>query len=322
MILFQGNPIYKRRFVRTNNFQKVIRNFINDQDVMKLREEYKYQFKHEDFETPFVYKNDLKFFNFLAEDAFNIWEYIPLKNHSINLYINKNDLISNLEYFKNSWVVKFQFIIKYSLIDILKTFLTDLNFDKINNTNTILKLKEVFSQESVEKLNDSNILNQYGSFFIESHNVFGFPFTRRIVNFSQTLLYEEDTETLILISKMYHPKNSNMKYFPIKSVFKSENEKDIEGYNVAVLSVIFFKKINEVKTEFIEISFANMGGILQNRNLGKIYLTTRGKAIKRNFHKFVNENLNKISEEEMKKTPLGEMSYQILKKIYNKNNIK
>ncbi len=47
---------------------------------MQLKEEYLYEYNENDFKNPFIYENDIKFFKYLYEDSFQIWDYFPIKD--------------------------------------------------------------------------------------------------------------------------------------------------------------------------------------------------------------------------------------------------
>jgi hypothetical protein len=305
------------RFIRADNFTKIVPDLIEDKECMKISKEYEFDFSEEDFSKPYITKKDCNFFNYLAEDSFLNWDYIKVKDKTVNAYVSKKDFLPNVALFKNSWISKLQFVINYSIKDILMClFNKESNFSKMNiGKNKIFVLKN-YTQEELEKLNDDELMNQYGSVQIMANCKFPFPLNTRTLTFTKTLIYDEKNEKLYHFTKFYNMEKELKIEYNKKMNFKYDNIDESTYFSPNIGCSIYSKLSNE-KTNVLEIQFISPGGFLSSKKLVNSSQKKRGKVCKTNYDKIMKDQLNNpLNEEEMNNDYLGHISLTILKNYF------
>eukprot|EP01080_Neovahlkampfia_damariscottae_P012228 gene12228-5814_t len=143
------------RFIRTELCIKTIRQLETDSTVFEKREVYDFPYQDEDFNIDIVTDIDVEFMNRLMKDGYD-WELIfSDKKLQMNSFYLKMDYLTNVSFFKNSNIQKYESIIPFGLQHCIEALAPISQLKKYDKAVQHLECTSYFSgEESMSKYPD------------------------------------------------------------------------------------------------------------------------------------------------------------------------
>jgi hypothetical protein len=189
-------------------------------------------------------------------------------------------------------------------------------------------------EEIYEKNQKTNAISKYKRGMVCNQAVVDLPFPLncRNVNSSFTFIYDSESKSVICGMKAFESDFSN---FATKRKVETKNKfgniEKSKCYSIFNFGFFKLQKIEDNKTLFIQVSLANPGGWVNDKNLMKVVSKSRGIAMRKSYMKVMSElpkdihlkdcekEFNKVDENGMPIDGLGKLLFEMNMKFNIEN---
>jgi hypothetical protein len=274
------------KFIRSKKCLQILSKYQNDENVLKPTNFVKFPYRDSDFEREYINKMDVEFIKSLIKDDAS-WELIESIDQNFHIYYTETDTLKNLENIKNLQYFKFDITFQAPIeqcICALATIKQQIKFNpsicgykKLNEKN-YQSLMNIKKKDEVLPFEKSSIV---GIFDIK----YEFPLnTLRKCPISIGVNYQKNIRMndLLIIMKPCLSETLKKEYSNWGKKYQSKENKMVEEFYLMFEYVaIYFKKLDDNKTQYTEIHISDYGGgWSQNENLRKKNIIERGKELK------------------------------------------
>eukprot|EP01080_Neovahlkampfia_damariscottae_P002532 gene2532-3495_t len=267
-------------FIRNKDCHKLLKNFLDNDEVITDRSKVYFSYTDEDFNYPVVKDLDFDFMKFLLKDGEH-WELLGVENDTkVNTYWCDQSFLPNVSFLKGSYTVKYEYILDFPFEKVAPSVLSMNQREK--NDDTILRIKTLNyipsntdKDEEVKKTKRSHSVMRYDLYVNMFMNVrLWYPVT--------SMKYDPETETLTHVVKSCKL-NSKIDFMDaIDSLCVSEkggSESTQKCYLIFNFLSTSIKKLSDESTLFTQLNIVNIGGWGTNSYLLKYFSHDRSLKV-------------------------------------------
>eukprot|EP01080_Neovahlkampfia_damariscottae_P011535 gene11535-4788_t len=258
-----------KRFVRTDECEKVMIQYKNDSTVISPALTNIYSYSNDYFTHPHIDDKDFDYFKTLLEDNYN-WKLIGSKvEEQVNAFTSETNYLPEVR-ISNTVVnaVKFETILPCTFDQALLSYFSNEMLMKSDPNCRRIRNIDYFDYEELKKMYKEQNKEDQITKYKRDLNVCGldfglpFPLNPRYANRADSCHYDPETKTFIRVGKNFYKDGEFGKSVKVEMAQKRGSEKTsvMKAYTFFLFSGTIFQKLDEKRILYKDLILMDLGG--------------------------------------------------------------